>query len=178
VSWEEDSLPDFSSHVEKPALNLTPQLLTKAPASLLGKGENSKPLSRVGERFSTSREKLEFGLAIACDSCVSPGYISSYFATDTERMEAENAGQNGAVIAERVKELDLNTGYNAATDEFVDMFEAGIVDPAKVTRAAVQNAASIAGMVLTTECIVVDKPEPKAKAPAGAGAGMGGDFDY
>jgi len=91
---------------------------------------------------------------------------------------AENAGQNGAVIAERVKELDFNTGYNAATDEFVDMFEAGIVDPAKVTRAAVQNAASIAGMVLTTECIVVDKPEPKAKAPAGAGAGMGGDFDY
>jgi chaperonin GroEL len=91
---------------------------------------------------------------------------------------AENAGQNGAVIAERVKELDFYTGYNAATDEFVDMFEAGIVDPAKVTRAAVQNAASIAGMVLTTECIVVDKPEPKAKAPAGAGAGMGGDFDY
>jgi chaperonin GroEL len=58
------------------------------------------------------------------------------------------------------------------------MFEAGIVDPAKVTRAVVQNAASIAGMVLTTECIVVDKPEPKPKAPAGAGAGMGNDFDY
>jgi chaperonin GroEL len=58
------------------------------------------------------------------------------------------------------------------------MFEVGIVDPAKVTRAAVQNAASIAGMVLTTECIVVDKPEPKTKAPAGAGAGMGGDLNY
>ncbi|NJR66501.1 MAG: chaperonin GroEL [Leptolyngbyaceae cyanobacterium CRU_2_3] len=91
---------------------------------------------------------------------------------------AENAGQNGAVIAERVKEKDFNVGYNAATDEFVDMFEAGIVDPAKVTRSALQNAASIAGMVLTTECIVVDKPEPKEGAPAGAGAGMGGDFDY
>jgi chaperonin GroEL len=91
---------------------------------------------------------------------------------------AENAGQNGAVIAERVKEKDFNVGYNAATDEFVDMFEAGIVDPAKVTRSALQNAASIAGMVLTTECIVVDKPEPKDGAPAGAGAGMGGDFDY
>ncbi len=66
---------------------------------------------------------------------------------------------------------------NAATNEFVDMLEAGIVDPAKVTRSALQNAASIAGMVLTTECIVVDKPEPKDGAPA-AGAGAGGDFDY
>jgi chaperonin GroEL len=91
----------------------------------------------------------------------------------------ENAGQNGAVIAERVKEKDFNTGYNAATNEFVDLLAAGIVDPAKVTRSALQNAASIAGMVLTTECIVVDKPEPKDNAPAGAGAGMGGgDFDY
>jgi chaperonin GroEL len=91
---------------------------------------------------------------------------------------AENAGQNGAVIAERVKEKDFNVGFNAATNEFVDMLEAGIVDPAKVTRSALQNAASIAGMVLTTECIVVDKPEPKDGAPA-AGAGMGGgDYDY
>jgi chaperonin GroEL len=87
---------------------------------------------------------------------------------------AENAGQNGAVIAERVKEKDFNTGFDAATNEFVDMFAAGIVDPAKVTRSAIQNAASIAGMVLTTECIVVDKPEKeKSAAPAGAG-----DFDY
>ncbi|MGD1907844.1 MAG: TCP-1/cpn60 chaperonin family protein, partial [Leptolyngbyaceae cyanobacterium] len=66
-------------------------------------------------------------------------------------------------------------GYNAADGSFVDMLGAGIVDPAKVTRSALQNAASIAGMVLTTECIVVDKPEPKDAA--GAGAGMG-DFDY
>ena len=89
---------------------------------------------------------------------------------------AENAGQNGAVVAEHVKSKPFNTGYNAADNTFVDMFEAGIVDPAKVTRSAIQNAASIAGMVLTTECIVVDKPEPKDKAPAG---GMGGgDFDY
>lgn len=87
---------------------------------------------------------------------------------------AENAGQNGAVVAERVKEKDFNTGYDAANNEYVDMFSAGIVDPAKVTRSAIQNAASIAGMVLTTECIVVDKPEKdKPAAPAGAG-----DFDY
>lgn len=93
---------------------------------------------------------------------------------------AENAGLNGAVIAERVKEKPFNVGFNAATNEFVDLFEAGIVDPAKVTRSALQNAASIAGMVLTTECIVVDKPEPKdSAAAAGAGGGMGGgDFDY
>jgi chaperonin GroEL len=88
---------------------------------------------------------------------------------------AENAGQNGAVVAERVKEKDFNVGFNAANNEYTDMIAAGIVDPAKVTRSALQNAASIAGMVLTTECIVVDKPE-KEKAPAG-GPG-GGDYDY
>jgi chaperonin GroEL len=58
----------------------------------------------------------------------------------------------------------------------MDMFEAGVVDPAKVTRSATQNAASIAGMILTTECIIVDQPESKDGAPAGGG--MGGDFDY
>jgi len=103
--------------------------------------------------------------------------VSRALAAPLKRI-AENAGVNGAVVAERVKEKDFNVGYNAASNEFVDMFEAGIVDPAKVTRSALQNAASIAGMVLTTECIVADKPEPKDGAPAGAGAGMGGDFDY
>jgi chaperonin GroEL len=88
---------------------------------------------------------------------------------------AENAGQNGAVVAERVKEKDLNIGFNAATNEYVNMFEAGIIDPAKVTRSALQNAASIAGMILTTECIIVDKPEKSQGAGAGGGAG---DFDY
>ncbi|NMG08115.1 chaperonin GroEL [Brasilonema sp. UFV-L1] len=104
--------------------------------------------------------------------------VSRALAAPLKRI-AENAGQNGAVIAERVKEKEFNIGYDAAKNEFVDLFDAGIVDPAKVTRSALQNAASIAGMVLTTECIVVDKPEPKDNAPAGAGAGMGGgDFDY
>ncbi|WP_009633919.1 chaperonin GroEL [Synechocystis sp. PCC 7509] len=103
--------------------------------------------------------------------------VSRALAAPLKRI-AENAGQNGAVIAERVKEKDFNVGFNAATNEFVDMFAAGIVDPAKVTRSALQNAASIAGMVLTTECIVVDKPEPKdGAAPAGGGMG-GGDYDY
>lgn len=90
---------------------------------------------------------------------------------------ADNAGYNGAIIAERVKEKEFNVGFNAMTGEYEDMFAAGIVDPAKVTRCALQNAASIAGMILTTECIVVDKPEEKSAAPAGGGMG-GGDFDY
>ena len=62
--------------------------------------------------------------------------------------------------------------------QYEDMLSAGIVDPAKVTRSGLQNAASIAGMVLTTECIVADLPEKKEASPAGAGGGMGGDFDY
>ena len=88
---------------------------------------------------------------------------------------AENAGVNGAVVAENVKSKSFNEGYNAANGEYVDMLAAGIVDPAKVTRSGLQNAASIAGMVLTTECIVADMPEKKEAA---AGGGMGGDFDY
>jgi len=89
---------------------------------------------------------------------------------------AENAGVNGAVVAENVKSKSFNEGYNAANGEYVDMLAAGIVDPAKVTRSGLQNAASIAGMVLTTECIVADMPEKKEAA--GGGGGMGGDFDY
>ena len=90
---------------------------------------------------------------------------------------AENAGANGAVVAENVKSRSNNEGYNAANGDYVDMLAAGIVDPAKVTRSGLQNAASIAGMVLTTECIVADLPEKKDAAPAGGGMG-GGDFDY
>jgi chaperonin GroEL len=90
---------------------------------------------------------------------------------------AQNAGANGAVVAEHVRNKPFNEGYNAATGEYVDMLAAGIVDPAKVTRSGLQNAASIAGMVLTTECIVADLPEKKEAAPAGGGMG-GGDFDY
>ncbi len=88
---------------------------------------------------------------------------------------ADNAGQNGAIVLERVKEKAFAIGYDALQDEYVDMIEAGIVDPAKVTRSALQNAGSIAGMVLTTEAIVVDKPEPKSATPAGGGMG---DYDY
>ncbi len=107
------------------------------------------------------------------DEALTGALIVARALTSPLKRIAENAGQNGAVIAERVKEKSFDVGYNAASNEFVNMFDAGIVDPAKVTRSALQNAASIAGMVLTTECIVVDKPE-KEKAPAAPG----GDFDY
>ncbi|OMF24952.1 chaperonin GroL [Paenibacillus sp. FSL H8-0548] len=83
------------------------------------------------------------------------------------RTIAANAGQEGSVIVERLKNEEIGIGYNAATGEWVNMFEAGIVDPAKVTRSALQNAASVAAMFLTTEAVVADKPEPK-----GAGGGM------
>ena len=93
------------------------------------------------------------------------------------RQIAENAGIDGSVIVYRLKELETGFGYNAATDEFVDMFKAGIVDPTKVTRSALQNAASIAAMVLTTESLVADKKEPAAAAPAmPMDPGMGGMY--
>ena len=87
---------------------------------------------------------------------------------------ANNAGVEGSVIVEKVKDSDFNIGYNALTNEFGDMIAEGIIDPAKVVRSAVQNASSIAGMVLTTEALVVEKPEPEAAAPAGMPGGMGG----
>ncbi len=90
---------------------------------------------------------------------------------------AINAGLEGGVVSEKVLGLEPGHGLNAATGEYVDMFAEGIVEPAKVTRSALQNAASIAALFLTTEAVVADKPE---KQPAGAGAGMpgGGDMDF
>lgn len=89
------------------------------------------------------------------------------------RTIAANAGQEGSVIVERLKTEKVGVGYNAATGEWVNMFEAGIVDPAKVTRSALQNAASVAAMFLTTEAVVADKPEPNKPAMPDMG-GMGG----
>jgi chaperonin GroEL len=85
---------------------------------------------------------------------------------------AENAGVNGAVVAIRVAEQEQGTGYDARTGNYVDLVEAGIVDPVKVTRSALQNAASIAGMLLTTDVLVADKPEPPEPAE-GQGHGHG-----
>jgi chaperonin GroEL len=92
------------------------------------------------------------------------------------RLIADNAGLEGAVTTQQVEAAEGSMGLNAATGEMVDLVKAGIIDPAKVTRAALQNAASIAALVLTTECLVADKPEKKSAAPAGGGGmpGMGG----
>ncbi|MBB6730787.1 chaperonin GroEL [Cohnella zeiphila] len=91
------------------------------------------------------------------------------------RTIAANAGEEGSVIVERLKKEKVGVGYNAASGEWVDMFEAGIIDPVKVTRSALQNAASVAAMFLTTEAVIADKPE-KDKAPAGGMPGGMGDM--
>jgi chaperonin GroEL len=88
---------------------------------------------------------------------------------------AINAGLEGGVVVEKVRHLEPGFGLDAATGEYVDMIKAGIIDPAKVTRSALQNAASIAALFLTTEAVIADKPEPKPAVPAGAG---GGDMDF
>ncbi len=89
---------------------------------------------------------------------------------------AANAGLEGAVIIDKVKNSEKNIGFDAYTEEYVDMFKAGIVDPAKVTRSALENAASVASMILTTESLVTDIKEPEPAVPAGAAGGMGGMY--
>jgi chaperonin GroEL len=92
------------------------------------------------------------------------------------RMIAQNAGAEGSIVVARVKESkDKNFGYNAQTDTYEDLVKAGVIDPTKVTRTALQNAASIAGLLLTTECVLVEKKEEKP-ALAAAGGGMGGMY--
>jgi chaperonin GroEL len=88
---------------------------------------------------------------------------------------AINAGLEGGVVVEKVRNLEAGFGLNAASGEYVDMIKAGIIDPAKVTRSALQNAASIAALFITTEAVITDKPEPKGANPAPQG---GGDMDF
>ena len=90
------------------------------------------------------------------------------------RQIAENAGLEGSVIVEKLKEQKPGVGFNAATNEWVDMVEAGIVDPTKVTRSALQNAASVSALLLTTEAVVADKTEPESNDQMPATPGMGG----
>ena len=93
------------------------------------------------------------------------------------RQLVENAGLEGSVIVQRIKQEKTNTGYDVNQDAFVDMLEAGVIDPTKVTRTALQNAASIAALLLTTETLIVDKPEKEEKMPPmPPGGGMGGMY--
>jgi chaperonin GroEL len=89
------------------------------------------------------------------------------------RQIVANAGKEGAVVVQKVREGEGDYGYNARTEVYENLFAAGVVDPAKVTRVALENAASIAGMFLTTECVIVEKKEDKPEMPMGA-PGMGG----
>ncbi|MFN8651050.1 MAG: chaperonin GroEL [Gemmatimonadales bacterium] len=93
------------------------------------------------------------------------------------RMIAQNAGAEGSIVVSRVKESkDKNFGYNAGTDSYEDLVKSGVIDPTKVTRTALQNAASIAGLLLTTECVVVERKEEKPAPAAPGGGGMGGMY--
>jgi len=107
----------------------------------------------------------QFGVNIVRRACEEP-----------IRLIAENAGVEGSIVVDKVRTAKASNGYNAATDEYVDLVDAGVIDPTKVTRCALQNAASVAGLMLTTEVTVTDLPEEK-KEPAGMGGhdhGMGG----
>jgi chaperonin GroEL len=91
------------------------------------------------------------------------------------RQIAGNAGKEGAVIVGRVRESEGSVGFNAATEQFEDLVEAGVIDPAKVTRTALQNASSIAGLMLTTEAMIAEAPDEKGEGGMpGMGGGMGG----
>ena len=90
------------------------------------------------------------------------------------RQIAHNAGYEGSIVIDRLKHAEVGTGFNAATGEWVNMIEAGIIDPVKVTRSALQNAASVASLILTTEAVVANKPEPEAPAAPAMDPGMMG----
>ena len=94
------------------------------------------------------------------------------------RMLAENAGVDGSIVFERVKSDKPNMGFNCESLEYVDMFEAGVIDPTKVARVALQNAASVASLMLTTECAIAELPEKDKMPPMppGGGGGYGGDY--
>jgi chaperonin GroEL len=93
------------------------------------------------------------------------------------RLIAQNAGAEGSIVVAKVRESkDRNFGYNAQTDTYEDLVKAGVIDPTKVTRTALQNAASIAGLLLTTECVVAEKPEAKPALAGAPGGGMGGMY--
>jgi chaperonin GroEL len=155
---------------------------------------------RVEDALSTARAAVEEGIVpgggVALINAI-PGLDRVTVANDDEaaalrilrraleepmRTLARNAGEDGAVIIDAVRRAqaangDTTYGYNVLTGEFGSMIEMGVIDPVKVTRSAVQNAVSIAGLLLTTEALIADLPEEKAAAPAGGGPGGGGmDF--
>jgi chaperonin GroEL len=115
---------------------------------------------------------LQDGLGLTGDEATGVRIVAKS-ADEPLRWIAENGGDNGYVVVSKVREGKVGEGYNAATGQYGDLVAQGVLDPVKVTRSALVNAASIAGMLLTTETLVVDKPEDEDDAPAGAGHGHG-----
>lgn len=153
--------------------------------------EMKEKKARVEDAIASTRAAVEEGVvagggvtlirAIAAlkkvkadeDEAVGIKIIAKALEEPTRRI-AENAGQEGSVVVERVKGMKKNEGFDAMAGEYKDLFKAGIIDPAKVVRTALENASSIAGMLLTTEAIVAEKPEKPMPMPAGPPPGMGG----
>jgi chaperonin GroEL len=123
----------------------------------------------VVDRSASQNDDECVGIEIVCKAVQTP-----------LRQIAENAGEDGAVISGKILDRDeYNWGFDAQTGEFKDLVKAGIVDPTKVVRTALQDAASVAGLLVTTEAMVAEKPEKKAPAmPGGGGMGGMGDMDY
>jgi len=116
------------------------------------------------------------GLGLDGDEATGAAIVKAALEAPLKQI-AVNAGLEGGVVTERVRSLPPGHGLDAATGQYVDLIAAGIIDPAKVTRSALQNAASIAALFLTTEAVVADKPERHGGSPADSSAGMGGmDF--
>jgi chaperonin GroEL len=163
--------------------------------------EMKEKKARVEDALHATRAAVEEGVvpgggvaliraAVALDSLKIPGdeglgvEIIKRAAEEPLRMIAANAGKEASVVCNEVKKNKGAFGFNAFTDQYEDLMKAGVMDPAKVVRCALENASSIAGLILTTECIIAEKPEKKDKAPAGGGGmpggmgGMGGMDDY
>ena len=160
--------------------------------------EMKEKKARVEDALHATRAAVEEGIVpgggVALIRCI-PAIGTATPSNDDERIGidivkravtfptwalADNAGFEGSVVVEEVKKRKGNDGYNVATNEYEDLVKAGVVDPKKVTRTALQNAASIAGLLLTTECLITEIPEKKEKPAGGPGGhgGMGGDMDY
>ena len=152
--------------------------------------EMKEKKARVEDALHATRAAVEEGIIpgggtslIRCEAAVSAlnlegdekvgAEIIRRTLSEPVRQLVFNAGMEGAIVVEKVRGLDTAWGIDVSTGEYVDMFKAGIVDPTKVTRTALQNAASIAGLLITTEAIVVEIPEPEKPMPGGGGGGMG-----
>ncbi|HAK93966.1 MAG TPA: molecular chaperone GroEL, partial [Planctomycetes bacterium] len=115
------------------------------------------------------------GLKLEGDEAIGAGIVKRALESPIRQI-AENAGVDGAVVCEKVRGMKYGEGYDALTGEYCNLLERGIVDPVKVARTALENAASIAGLLLTTEALVSEIPEEKEEPAPGGGGGMGGMY--